>query len=118
MDHPQAVIRIHAQAPSKPAVGARCNGCGVCCLAEPCPAGVLLSGSRTGACRAVRWDDMLGLYRCGVIVAPREILERALPRLMHSLARPLSGLLRRCAARWIAAGTGCDCELETEDGTH
>ena len=38
------LIRIHADAPAKPPVGAPCNGCGVCCLLEPCPLGVLLSG--------------------------------------------------------------------------
>jgi len=37
------VILIHPEAPAKPPLGAPCNGCGVCCLAEPCPVGVLVS---------------------------------------------------------------------------
>ncbi len=118
MEPPQAVIRIHVQAPHKPVVGAHCNGCGVCCLAEPCPLGVLLSRTRTGACSALRWSDMLGQYRCGAMVVPRELLEQALPKAVHGLARMLSTPLGRWASRWIAAGSGCDCELETEDGPH
>jgi len=33
-------IAIHAAAPAKPALGEPCNGCGVCCAAEPCPVGM------------------------------------------------------------------------------
>ena len=44
------VIRLHPAAPAKPPETAPCNGCGVCCAAEPCPIGVLVSGRRTGAC--------------------------------------------------------------------
>ena len=44
-----AVVWLHAEAPPKPAEGAPCNGCGLCCLAEPCPLGVLVSRRRTGA---------------------------------------------------------------------
>jgi hypothetical protein len=50
------IIKIHPDAPPKPAVGAPCNGCGVCCLAEPCPLGVILSRRLKGACVALRWD--------------------------------------------------------------
>ena len=60
-------IHIHAEAPRKPAVGAACNGCGVCCLVEPCPLGMLLSGKRHGACDALRWSEAEAAYRCGAI---------------------------------------------------
>ncbi len=83
------VIRIHALAPPKPVLGAACNGCGVCCLSEPCPVGMLLSLRRTGACRALRWDAAAAHYRCGL------------------MARPA---LRPIVARWIAAGQGCDSD--------
>jgi hypothetical protein len=85
----QRVVRIHAAAPTKPNWGAACNGCGVCCAAEPCPLGMLLSLRWRGACRALRWDGQR--YRCGVMRRP---------------------LLRRLVGRWIAAGRGCDSSAE------
>ncbi len=86
-------IRIHPQAPAKPHIGTACNGCGVCCLAEPCPVGMVVSGRIRGACRALRWNDSTQRYRCGLM----------------SPSRPL---LSRLAARWIAAGRGCDSSAE------
>jgi MinD superfamily P-loop ATPase len=84
------VIRI-AAAPAKPASGSACNGCGVCCLAEPCPVGIVVSRRRTGACRALRWDG--ARYRCGVLSAA-------------------AGWRASLLARWIAAGRGCDSSAE------
>ncbi len=81
-------IRIHAHAPAKPAVGAACNGCGVCCLSEPCPLGMLVSLKLRGACHALRWDEAAERYRCG---------------LMASALGPV-------VKRWIAAGTSCDSD--------
>lgn len=85
------VILLQPEAPAKPAPGDACNGCGVCCAAEPCPVGVLATGRRRGACRLLRWDATAARYRCGALAGPR-------------WSRPL---LRR----WIAAGIGCDSEL-------
>jgi len=65
-----SVIWIQPEAPPKPAVGAPCNGCGVCCLAEPCPLGMLVSLKREGACRALVWSDADRQYRCGMLVHP------------------------------------------------
>jgi hypothetical protein len=109
MSAPDRVIRIHPAAPPQPAPGAPCNGCGVCCLAEPCPAGVLWSRRREGACVLVRWDEAATRYVCGLLADPAACLPAWL--------RPVPGLargLRRVAARSIAAGIGCDCTLETE----
>jgi hypothetical protein len=88
------VIRIHAAAPPKPAWGAPCNGCGVCCLAEPCPVGMLVSRRRTGACAAVTWVEEEQRYRCGVVLAPAAHLPRWL--------RALPG----AAQRWLAGTAG------------
>ena len=56
MPRPQhPVVWLQPSAPPKPAEGAPCNGCGLCCLAEPCPLGMLVSRRRTGACVALRW---------------------------------------------------------------
>ncbi len=110
------VILIHPDAAVKPVLGAPCNGCGVCCLLEPCPLGVALSGRRHGACVAVRWREEGGLYRCGALTAPLEVLDQALPTAVQRLAPWLSSamapLLTRLAKRWIAAGQGCDSSVE------
>jgi hypothetical protein len=90
------IIHIHADAPLKPAMGQACNGCGVCCLAEPCPAGMLVSMTRHGACRALRWDGVSHRYRCGLMQS-----EAGTPT-------PWAWLVRRL----IASGAGCDSDAE------
>jgi hypothetical protein len=82
-------IRIHAAAPAKPAWGAACNGCGVCCLSEPCPVGMVVSLRRRGACRALRWNAAAKRYRCGLVEVPA---------------------IGAIAKRWIAADHGCDSD--------
>lgn len=90
-------ILIQPEAPPKPALGEPCNGCGLCCLAEPCPVGIVLSGRLHGSCRQLRWDAAQHRYRCGALLnAPRWL-------------RPLF-------VRWIAAGAGCDAELDATSG--
>jgi hypothetical protein len=100
------IIRLHPHAPPKPPEAATCNGCGVCCAAEPCPIGVLVSRRRHGACRALRWHDADGRYRCGLAAEPTAVLPR--------LPRALAPLVRRLALRWISAASGCDSDLVVE----
>ena len=100
------IIRLHPAAPPKPAAAAPCNGCGVCCAAEPCPVGVLVSGHRRGACRALLWTAGAARYRCALAGAPRLVLPW--------LPARLEPLVRRLALRWIAAASGCDSELVVE----
>jgi hypothetical protein len=83
-------IRIHPAAPPKPAWGAGCNGCGVCCLAEPCPVGMLASQRTRGACAQVEWDGTR--YRCAL----------------------MRGRAARWIGRWISAGRGCDSSAQLE----
>ena len=90
------VILIHPDAPPKPAEGEACNGCGVCCLSEPCPAGRIVSLKRTGACVALRWEPSTARYRCGLIAEDAGRMSRWWGRLMR---------------RYIAAGHGCDAAL-------
>lgn len=98
------LIYIQPGAAAKPPMGAPCNGCGLCCLAEPCPLGVLLSRSRKGACKALRWEEETKQYRCGALAA------------VSPQAGSVPGLVARwrvrLVRRWIAAGDGCDCALE------
>ncbi|MHB8948173.1 MAG: hypothetical protein ACYC4S_03800 [Rhodoferax sp.] len=110
------VIHIHPDAALQPAPGAPCNGCGLCCLLEPCPLGAILSGRRQGACVAVRWHDELRQYRCGALCEPAAVLQRVLParlqRLTPGLSAGLAPLLARWARRWTAVGQGCDSRLD------
>jgi hypothetical protein len=115
MAHAEHTIPIHPEAPTKVPIGVACNGCGVCCLFEPCPLGILLSHRRTGACVALRWDA--GRYRCGALIATEEVVAQTLPRGTRRLAPVLAPLLHRLAGRWIAAGTGCDSSLEVDQPT-
>ena len=101
------VIHIHPAAPAKPAEGAPCNGCGVCCTAAPCPLGVIASRRVTGACSALVWADDAALYRCGLLADPARHLPIAW--------RWLAPMLARIARRWIAAGIGCDCSMAVVD---
>ena len=107
---PTQVIQIHPLAPAKPPEGAPCNGCGICCLAEPCPVGILLSGTRSGPCRALRWQDGPGRYVCGAIVEPQGVL----PPWLRYLASPALHFLPKLVRRWVAAGQGCDSSLEQQ----
>jgi hypothetical protein len=90
------VIHLHQSAPAKPEVGTACNGCGACCATEPCPLGVVISRKRSGPCVALEWIDALQRYQCGV-------LNKAALSGRSSL---------RLVTRWIAAGKGCDAELQ------
>lgn len=116
MSKHRQVIHIHLDAALQPKPGAPCNGCGVCCLLEPCPLGAILSVRLQGACVAVRWHDELRQYRCGALCEPADVLQRVLParlqRLMPGLTSGLAPLLARWAQRWIAVGQGCDSRLD------
>ncbi len=103
-------ITIHRAAPPKPKLGATCNGCGVCCLAEPCPVGILVSRRRAGACKALRWIQSESRYRCGVVDEPRAFLPRWLPARAIGADR----VLARLVLRMIAAGRGCDSDATIE----
>ncbi len=112
MLHAHKTIHIEPLAPAKPALGAPCNGCGICCLVEPCPVGMVLSAKRQGACDALHWDAQLANYRCGALVRPGEVLHEVLPRMVRSLSGVLAPLLAALARRAIAVGVGCDCDLQ------
>jgi len=103
-DYP--TIRIHSGAPPKPAIGKPCNGCGICCLAAPCPVSALLLSHREHACPALIWEEPQRLYRCGMLIAPSRYW-RWLPLRLN---RPFIFLVRR----WLALDIGCDSDIDIE----
>ena len=113
MPHTYKTIFIEPLAPAKPVLGAPCNGCGVCCLVEPCPLGMLISRRRRGACDALQWKSSEAVYRCGALDQPFAVAHASLPPYLRWLAPWLSRLLAGFARRWIAVGLGCDSTLET-----
>lgn len=109
----QKIILIHSAASPKPAVGVPCNGCGVCCLYEPCPLGVVLSRRRQGSCVAVRWSEDSAQYRCGALCESEAVLRSLFPARMGSVVPWLAPVLMKLAQRWIGLGIGCDSTLES-----
>lgn len=107
-------IHIQAEAPLKPPLGAVCNGCGVCCLAQPCPLGVLLSLRHKGPCAVLRWDGGNRVYRCGAIVSAPALVRSVLPWFTKKWQVTLGRGLAYFAKRSVAAGHGCDCHLEPQ----
>ena len=98
-------LHLHRAAPAKPALGEPCNGCGVCCALETCPLARLRFLRKNGPCPALEWAAGESRYRCGLLARPAAYL--GLPRIAEAPAR-------RLCARWISAGSGCDCSAEIQ----
>jgi len=96
-----ATIFLHlaADAPDKPAPGAPCNGCGICCSLDTCPPGRLRFWQKQGPCPALSWSTDDRRYYCGLLSEPGRYIPHP---------QRLTPLLRTLLRRWIAAGSGCD----------
>jgi len=103
----QQTIELDAQAPSKPVLGAPCNGCGICCAAAPCPVAILFLFQRKGRCRALLWQVENARYVCGMVVQP-DYFSRVIP----TFSRQWAGAF---FASRISAGTGCDADIEISE---
>lgn len=99
-------IELHADAPAKPAAGEPCNRCGVCCAYTPCPIARLFLFQFKGSCRALMWQEE-GHYACGMVQEPDRF-----SLLIPNTFRVRAGKL---FAKRIAAGTGCDADIEIEE---
>ena len=101
------IIHLHRSAPAKPAEGQPCNGCGVCCALETCPAARLRFLQKAGPCPALEWSVVETRYHCGLLTRPTH----------HLGWLPSSGeaVARRLLTRWIAAGKGCDCSASPDE---
>ena len=100
------IIRLHPEAPSKPASGKPCNGCGVCCALETCPLARVRFRQTRGPCPALTWSDNDKRYLCGLLSDPVRFWSA-----MPNWAQPFLHTLSR---RWIASGIGCDCDAEID----
>ncbi|MDD4912380.1 MAG: hypothetical protein PHP57_08810 [Sideroxydans sp.] len=98
------VIELHRAAPSKPAWGVPCNGCGVCCAAEPCPVAYVFLLQFKGTCRALLWQPETNRYVCGMVVCPDRFSFIVPTRWRNPVGRWLS--------KRVAAGIGCDSDVE------
>lgn len=89
-------------APAKPDHGAPCNGCGLCCAAEPCGVAVMMIGAdpEHGPCPALEHDG--GKFVCGLIVKPSRHSSQ-----VHPWADELVGQM---VAATLGAGRGCDSD--------
>ena len=97
------IIEIHRHAPEKPVIGQACNGCGVCCAAEPCPLSLALLWPHQQPCRALEWNENKQRYYCGMVIKPAQYL-RFLPDWANRWSIKI-------AKRWIAADQRCDSDV-------
>ena len=100
------IIELHPLAPPKPAYAARCNGCGVCCAAEPCPVAYVFLFQFRGRCRALLWQEAASRYVCGMAVCP--------DRYVSMLPQSWRERVGRFVLSRIASGDGCDFAAEIE----
>jgi Fe-S-cluster-containing hydrogenase component 2 len=100
------IIELHSLAPLKPEFGARCNGCGACCAAEPCPVAFLFLFQFRRQCRALLWQNLTGRYVCGMVVCPDQYVRLIPKRLRNRMGKFF--------ASRIATEVGCDFDAEFE----
>ena len=100
----EQIIELHPLAPPKPEYGAKCNGCGVCCAAEPCPVAIIFLFQFKGRCRALQWQHEQNRYICGMVLNP--------DKWVGIIPRRLRERMGRFFASRIASGLGCDFSAE------
>jgi hypothetical protein len=98
------IIELHPLAPFKPDFGLTCNGCGVCCAAEPCPVAYLFLFQFKGRCKALLWQNEMKRYVCGMVVCPHHYVKWIPQRYRERVG----GFM----ATRISAGSGCDFAAE------
>lgn len=88
----------------KPAYGASCNSCGLCCFMSQCPVSELAFGRRA-VCPAIKPLDGGG-FGCGVMSEPSRYISMAghSPEAIGEAVRAILG-----------AGQGCDAVHTDED---
>lgn len=88
----------------KPTYGSACNGCGFCCLAEPCQIATALMGW-VGPCPALEHDG--GRYWCGMVRHPSRYIAGHFPAADQTT---VDGFVGAMFARALGIGIGCDAD--------
>lgn len=89
----------------KPAHGAPCNRCGLCCVATVCPLGRHVLNQAAGPCPALQ-QDAEGAS-CGLVADPMRFARQR--TLTHGVEA-----MRQAAVVLIGSGTGCDARFNGE----
>jgi hypothetical protein len=101
---------IAVQLPMKPAFGAPCNGCGICCKAVPCPIARDLLAAFEGPCPALELDE--GRYWCGLLRNPHQ-------HIYGLKEKPwVDPIIRSMIMESGAFGVGCDSDDPTSEPKH
>jgi hypothetical protein len=82
-------------APDKPAFGATCNGCGLCCAVEVCRIGQMAFGDVPAPCPGLTFVQ--GRFWCQLVLAEQQ-------------AQGLGVVTAPRLAEALAIGRGCDAE--------
>jgi hypothetical protein len=72
----------------------------------------MLFRQRRGACPGLVWEPQALRYRCSVVSTPQKVAKEVLPAWLRFAEPGLTRVLAWGARRWIAAGVGCDSNLE------
>lgn len=96
----------------KPKIGEPCNGCGLCCLSQPCKNGAYILGlvknlgddTYPGKCPAIIQKHS-GEYLCGIILNPNKYIKNS---------KYPAKIKSKYFAILIGSGIGCD-ELYPDD---
>lgn len=89
--------------PAYPGKTYPCNGCGMCCLIEPCPASLEVFGANSQVCPALEFEE--GRYWCGLMRHPEQH-GATLPEL-EAIAPGASTQYHKAL---IGADVGCDSD--------
>jgi hypothetical protein len=63
---------------------------------------------------ALRWDALALRYQCGAITDSVQVAAQMLPSAIVFIANGTGVVMEKLAKRWIAAGVGCDSDLEPQ----
>ncbi len=94
---------VASSLPRKPRESEPCNGCGHCCVEEPCALAAEFLSCTTGPCVALEYTD--GRTYCGLVRNP---IQHLLGRTAADEHAGLVGGLQAHLAGVLRLGAGCD----------
>lgn len=88
--------------PEKPELGKACNGCGYCCIQEPCRIANEFLNCHEGPCVALEYENNRTF--CGMVRRPIHYL------MGKTAPENLTGALQVQLASMLWIGAGCDSQ--------